>query len=188
MKIMKIGLLGGTFNPPHIGHILIAQQILDFTDCEEVWFLPNYGQHPPKSDVASVKDRVSMVGMIHVPKTRISTLEIDNKLDGKTIHLLPYLPKEHEYRFIIGSDWLPKFSVWGNYKELLEKLPFLVFPRYGHPVEPLFEHMSVVTHPALISFDISCTKIRDRVKRGLPIDHFVPPGVGKYIKEHGLYR
>jgi nicotinate-nucleotide adenylyltransferase len=206
LKIMKIGLLGGTFNPPHIGHILIAQQVLDFGAAnpersrvrqpadrgrveriDEVWFLPNYGQHPPKPGVASVQDRVAMVQMIRLSKTRISTLEIDHKLDGKTINLLPYLPKEHEYRFIIGSDWLPKFSVWGSYKELLKKLPFLVFPRYGHPVEPLYEHMTVVTHPTLVTFDISCTKIRDRVKRGLPIDHFVPSGVAEYIKKHGLY-
>lgn len=185
---MKVGLLGGTFNPPHIGHILIARQVLDFTDVDEIWFLPNYGQHPPKSDVASVEDRVAMVQMIHLPRTRISTLEIDHKLDGNTIHLLPVLPKEHEYRFVIGSDWLPKFSLWGNYQSLLEKLPFFVFPRYGHPTEPLYEHMTVVSHPTLVSFDISCTKIRNRVKQGLPIDYFVPLGVAEYIKEHELYK
>ena len=184
---MKVGLLGGTFNPPHIGHILIAQQVLDFTDLDEVWFLPNYGQHPIKSDVASVENRVAMVNMISVPKTRVSTLEIDHKLDGNTIHLLPVLPKEHEYWFIIGSDWLPKFNQWGEYKELISKLPFYVFPRYGHPTEPLYEHMTVVTHTSLVSFDISCTKIRDRVKQGLAINHFVPTGVSEYIQEHKLY-
>lgn len=185
---MRIGLLGGTFNPPHIGHVLIARQVLDFTDIDEVWFLPNYGQHPPKADVAPVFDRIAMVRMIEMPKTSISTLEIDNKLDGNTFNLLPVLPKEHTYQFIIGSDWLPKFHIWGNYKKLLEKLPFLVFPRYGHPTEPIYEHMTVVTHPSLISFDISCTKIRQRVKEGLSVANFVPEGVEQYIREKGLYR
>lgn len=184
---MKIGLLGGTFNPPHIGHILIAQQVLDFTDADEVWFLPNYGQHPPKRDVASVEDRLTMVKMISLPHARVSTLEIDRRLDGNTINLLPVLPKEHQFLFIIGSDWLPRFREWGNYKELLEKLPFLVFPRYGYPVKPLYTNMTVVSHPSLVTFDISCTKIRERVKRRLSIDSFVPKGVAEYIKEKGLY-
>ena len=184
---MKIGLLGGTFNPPHIGHVLIARQVLDFGGADEVWFLPNYGQHPEKPDVSSVADRVAMVNMIALPKTRVSTLEIDNKLDGNTINLLPVLPKEHTFQFIIGSDWLPNFHLWGKYKELLEKLPFLVFPRYGHPAEPLYEHMTVISHPDLVSFDISCTKIRNRVKHGLSIENFVPKGVSQYIKERKLY-
>lgn len=185
---MNIGLLGGTFNPPHIGHVLIAQQVLDFTDTQEVWFLPNYGQHPPKPDVAPVGDRLNMVKMIHLPKSRVSTLEIDNTLDGNTLHLLPYLPKENNYRFIIGSDWLPKFQTWGNYEDLLKKMSFLVFPRYGHPVEPLYKNMTVIGHPSLVTFNISCTKIRERVKLGLSIDRFVPEGVGEYIEEHKLYR
>lgn len=184
---MKVALLGGTFNPPHIGHVMIARQVLDFTDTDEVWFLPNYGQHPEKPNVASVSDRVSMVSMITLQKTRISTLEINNKLDGNTIHLLPFLPKEHRYHFIIGSDWLSRFHTWGNYQELLEKLPFFVFPRYGHSIEPLYKNMTVVSHPTLVSFDISCTKIRERVKLGFSIDNFVPAGVGEYIKTHKLY-
>jgi len=185
---MKVGLLGGTFNPPHIGHVLIARQVLDFSDVDEVWFLPNYRQDPEKPDVSSVEDRVAMVRMIDLSKTRVSTLEIDHKLDGNTINLLPVLPKEHTFCFIIGSDWLPNFHRWGNYEELLKKLPFFVFPRYGHPVEPLYDHMTVISHPDLVSFDISCTKIRNRVKQGLSIDAFVPKGVGEYIQEHNLYR
>jgi len=185
---MKVGLLGGTFNPPHVGHVLIAQQVLDFTDTDEVWFLPNYGQHPPKPDVASEKDRLAMVRMIRIPHARASTLEIDNALDGNTISLIPFIPKEHSYRFIIGSDWLPRFHIWGNYEELLSKLPFYVFPRYGHPTEPLYKGMTVISHPSLVSFDISCTKIRERVKQRLPIDQFVPEGVEEYIDKHGLYK
>ncbi|MBI2405323.1 nicotinate (nicotinamide) nucleotide adenylyltransferase [Candidatus Gottesmanbacteria bacterium] len=185
---MHIGLLGGVFNPPHIGHLLMAQQVLDFTDMEEVWFLPSYGQHPPKPHVAPVEHRLAMAKMFTLPKTRVSTLEIDHKLDGNTITLLPYLPKEHTYTFVMGTDWLPSFTLWGSWQELVKLLPFLVFPRCGFPNEPLYENMTLLTHPMLMTSNISATKTRERVKLGLPIDQFVPQGVGEYIKEHGLYK
>lgn len=184
---MKIGLLGGKFNPPHLGHMLIAQQVLDFAGLDEVWFVPNYGQsfHEP---VAPVENRLAMTKCIKVPKTKVSTLEIDNRLDGKTIHLLPFLPKEHEYTFIIGSDQLATFHLWGEYKTLVKQIPFLVFPRYGYPSEPIYENMTVLGHKTLIASNISSTKIRERVKFGFSIDMFVPSGVAEHIQEHGLYK
>ncbi|EKD64487.1 MAG: hypothetical protein ACD_50C00375G0001 [uncultured bacterium] len=138
--------------------------------------------------MASVKDRLAMTKMLSLPKTKISTLEIDNKLSGNTIELLPYLPKEHSYTFIMGVDWLPSFTQWGSWQELIKKLPFLVFPRSGFPNEPLYENMTVLSHPLLMINDISATKIRERVKQGLPIDQFVPSGVAEYIKTHELYK
>lgn len=184
---MNIGLLGGAFNPPHLGHILIAQQVLDFTDLDEIWFLPNYGQIPPKP-VEDVHHRLEMTKLITLSKTRVSTLEIDHKLDGDTIHLLPHLPKEHAFQFIIGSDQLPTFHLWGSWQELLKNLPFLIFPRYGYPNEPLYPHMTLITDEILIGTNISSTKIRERVKRGLPITDFVPEPVAAYILKHNLYR
>ena len=183
---MKIGLLGGKFNPPHLGHILIAQQVLEFAVFDEVWFVPNYGQsfHEP---VAPVEDRLFMTKLINIPKTKISMLEIDNKLDGKTIHLLSFLPKENEYTFIIGSDQLATFHQWGEYKTLLKQIPFLVFPRYGYPSEPIYENMTVLGHKSLIASNISSTKIRDRIQMGLSISVFVPEGVEEYIQTHKLY-
>ncbi len=184
---MNIGILGGVFNPPHIGHLIIAQQVLDFTDIEEVWFLPNYGQHPPKPHVAPVAHRLAMTKMLILPKTRVSTVEIDHTLDGNTINLLPHLPKHHAYTFIMGSDWLPYFTQWGQWKKLLERLPFLVFPRAGHPMEPLYKNMTPLEHELLVVTNISATKIRQRVRQGLSIDQLVPPPVVAYIKQHGLY-
>lgn len=185
---MKIGLFGGVFNPPHVGHLMIAQQILDFTNVEEVWFLPNFGQLPPKAGVATVGDRLAMTNLLTLPKAKVSTIEIDNKLSGNTIDILPFLPKEHRYTFIMGSDWLPGFTKWGRWEELLEKLPFLVFPRNGYPTTPLYKNMTLLSHPNLITSNISSTLIRARVKDGLSIDQFVPVDVAQYIKSHELYR
>jgi len=184
---MKIGLLGGAFNPPHVGHLMIARQVLDFTDTDEVWFLPNYGQLPPKP-VAEVIHRLAMTKMLVLPGTRVSTIEIDNKLDGDTINLLPHLPREHAFRFIIGSDQLPTFHLWGKWEELVTKMPFFVFPRYGFSNEPLYEHMSLISHEFLVGTNISSTKIRKRVAAGLSIEQFVPPSVATYISSHNLYR
>lgn len=185
---MKVALFGGVFNPPHVGHALIAQQVLDFAGVDELWFLPNYGQQPPKAGVASVEDRLAMVKLLEIPKTLVSTLEIDNKLDGNTINLLPHLPKEHEYIFLIGSDQLPTFESWGSWEELLKAIRFLVFPRLGHPASPLHENMSVLEHELLITTDISSTKIRERVARGLSVEEFVSKKVAEYIAARGLYK
>jgi nicotinate (nicotinamide) nucleotide adenylyltransferase len=165
----------------------MAQQVLDFGGVDEVWFLPNYGQQPPKPHMAPVADRLAMTKLLELPRSRVSSLEIDHALDGNTIKLLPLLPKAHTYAFVIGSDWLPGFTVWGSWQELLEKLPFLVFPRCGFPLTPLYKNMTVVAHPQLIQTDISATKIRQMVKLGLSIDQFVPTPIVSYIKQHGLY-
>lgn len=184
---MKIGLLGGAFNPPHLGHLFVAQQVLDFTDCEEVWFLPNYRQIPPKP-VAPVAHRLAMVRLLELPKTRVSTIEIDHELDGDTVHILPHLPKDHDYSFIIGSDQLSSIHLWGQWETLVSSLPFFVFPRYGFPNEPLYPNMSLVHSDMVISSNLSSTKIRERISRGLSVDQFVPPAICWYIQRHGLYR
>lgn len=184
---MHIGLLGGAFNPPHVGHLMIAQQAMDFAGLDEVWFLPNYGQLPPKP-VESVIHRLAMTRLLAIPHTRVSTIEIDHKLDGDTVHLLSYLPNEHSFSFIIGSDQLPTFHLWGKWQELLSRMPFLVFPRYGFPNEPLYDGMRVISNELVIGTNISSTKIRNRVAKGLSIDQFVPQEISSYIREHGLYR
>jgi len=184
---MNIGILGGAFNPPHLGHILLTQQVLDYANMGEVWFMPNYGQHHLRAGVVSDGHRLAMTKMIAFPRTRVSTIEIDNKLDGKTIHLLPYLPKEHIYTFIIGADWLASFHKWEQYRELLKQISFLVMPRHGFANSPLYENMTVLQHTSLMTSDISATKIRERIRLGLSIEHFVPKRVVEYIQDHRLY-
>ncbi len=190
---MVIGLFGGTFNPPHFGHQSIAQQVIDFTDVEQIWFLPGY-RHTFLKPALSFEHRLTMtklfVDSMSVTQKnifRLSTLEIDHQLDGNTIHLLPYLPAEHSYKFIIGSDQLPTFHLWGQWESLLKQLSFLVFPRYGYPNEPLYPGMTMVNDPSLIVSNISSTKIRDRVSRGLSIEQFVPKTVVEYIEKNNLF-
>lgn len=185
---MKVGIFGGVFNPPHLGHLMIAQQILDFTNIDEVWFLPNYGQMPPKPGVAAAHHRVAMTKLLTLPRSKVSTLEIDHKLNGDTINLLPYLPKNNTYTFIMGADQLQHFHLWGQWETLLVQMPFLIFPRIGHANSLLRHHMKMLAHPLLIISDISSTKIRERVAAGLEIDTFIVDDVAEYIKRNRLYR
>ena len=184
---MRIALLGGSFNPPHAGHVWVARQVLDFCGVDEVWLFPNYNQSPSK-DVASVEHRLAMTRLLEEDKIRVSTIEIDNKLDGETVHILPFLPKGHKFLFIIGSDQLAGFRAWQGWQKLLIALPFFVFPRPGYPAEPLEENMTVVSHELLVTASISSTIIRKRIAAGLSISAFVPEAVDLYISKHGLYR
>lgn len=185
---MHIALLGGVFDPPHLGHLWMAQQLLDFVGVDEVWFLPNFAQSAPIKPATAVEHRLAMTKLLELPNTRVSTIEIDNKLDGETVHLLPYLPKEHAFSFVIGSDQLPGFTKWLDWEKLLETMPFLVFPRAGYALEPMYNNMSVVAHESLIISNLSSTIIRTRVRQSLPIAPFVPPAVAAYIQRQGLYK
>jgi nicotinate-nucleotide adenylyltransferase len=183
---MNIALLGGAFNPPHLGHLMIAQQVLDFAGVGEVWFLPNFYQSPPKP-VATAEHRLAMTKFLHMSRTQVSTIEIENKLSGETIDILPFLPSEHQFSFIIGSDQLPTFHLWKDWQKLLAAMPFLVFPRYGFPNEPLHKGMRVISHELLVGSNISSTKIRERIRQGLSVEQFIPSEVAQYIQQHDLY-
>jgi nicotinate-nucleotide adenylyltransferase len=71
---------------------------------------------------------------------------------------------------------------------LVKQIPFLVFPRYGYPSEPIYENMTVLGHKALIASNISSTKVRERIKMNLPIAAFVPQGIEEYIQKHKVYK
>lgn len=187
---MNIGILGSFFNPPHVGHILVVQQTLEFAHFDKVWFLPGLKSTFHKQ-LIPVGHRLNMIKLVKMPKTQVSTLEIDNQLDGNTINLVSHLKKLYPrdtFTFIIGSDQLATFTKWGKWQELLKELPFLVFPRAGYPLEPLYSGMSVLSHPLLAVTNISSTMVRERVRGGLVIDRLVPDLVKKYILEHKLYR
>lgn len=187
---MHIGILGSYFNPPHLGHLLVAQQVLDFTNIERVWFLPGFKSTFHKQ-LISPEHRLAMTRLIKLSQTEVSTLEIDEELDGNTINLVPILRQKYpkdDFTFIIGSDQLPAFHKWGSWQELLKQLPFLVVHRASYPMIPLHEGMKALEHPLFVSTNISSTKVRERIKNGLSVDSFVTPEVKEYIEKHGLYK
>ena len=195
---MKIAVLGGAFNPPHLGHLLIAKQILELTAYQEVWLMPCFRHTFQKSLVAS-RHRLKMVKLIAAnSKMKTSDFEIKNKLPGNTLETMTLLTKKFpdtQLAFILGSDNLPTFKKWGHWRQLATDFRLLIFPRPGfnynlkkygldHPAY-LFK---LIKHPLLATSNISSTLIRKRLEAGLSIDYLLPEKVREYIKKNRLYR
>ena len=194
--VMNIAILGGAFNPPHLGHGLIAKQILDFTATSEVWLTPCY-QHTFQKSLAPLNHRITMTKMLADNKIKYCGEEINHQLSGNTFDLMVILKKQypqHHFYFIIGSDNLKDFKKWGSWEKLITTTDFLVFPR------PRFEYnlkkydldnkaykFQLIRNPLLIYSNISSTNIRKRLKLGLSIDCLVPEKVKEYIEKNRLY-
>ncbi len=193
---MRIAILGGAFDPPHLGHQLIAEQVLDFTDINEVWLAPCY-RHSFNKKLTPVRHRVAMTKMLTNSKIKYCNEEVANKLSGETISLMEILRKkypQHRFFFLIGSDNLIGLKKWGRWQKLITTTDFLVFPRLGFKgnlsrfgLNNSSYKLKTIKHPLIITVDISSTNIRKRVKQGLSIKHLVPKKVEEYIKNHHLY-
>ncbi len=194
---MKIGILGGSFNPPHLGHLLISQQILDFLKFDEVWLTPCY-QHTFLKDLAPISDRVTMTQMITDGKIKFSDEEIKNKLSGDTIYLMDILTKKYpkdDFSFIIGSDNLAGFKRWGQWEKLIRTYRFIIFPRpnFSRNLSQYELHdpkykFHLLDDPLLVTSDISSTKVRERISKKISIRHLVSDKVEEYIKKNSLYK
>lgn len=194
---MKIGILGGQFNPPHLGHSIIANEALNFTDLDEVWLTPVY-KHTFDKNMASYRNRAKMTKLICHGKIKFCNEEIKNQLSGETIELMTILGKkypQHQFFFIIGSDNLPTFKKWGSWEKLIIKYPFYVVPRPGFNFKlkkycldkPQYQ-FKILKHPLLTITNISATLIRNRLKNKLPISNLVDKKVYEYIDKAKLYQ
>jgi len=194
---MKIAILGGSFNPPHLGHLLMARQTLEFTDVDEVWLAPCYN-HTFQKHLAPINDRVAMTKMLVEDKIKFCDEEIKNKLSGDSIDLLNILKKKcprDQFYFIIGSDNLAGFKRWGRWEKLITENDFLIFPRPGfstHLVDYDLDNkkyrFELVKNDLLVITNISSTIVRERIENKLLINHLVPDNLVKYIVNNNLYR
>jgi nicotinate-nucleotide adenylyltransferase len=199
---VKIGILGGTFDPVHIGHLAVANEARARLGLFQVVFVPA-GQPWLKAAVA-ISDAGHRLGMVRLaiagmPYLRSSTMELDREGPTYTIDTIRDLKKERggnvELFFIIGWDNLLDLPRWHRPQELVSLCRLVAVPRVGIPVPDLDELEKEV--PGLSSkvvmldkpeIDISASVIRERAGCGLPIDHLVPPAVASYIKRNGLYK
>jgi len=188
---MKIGILGGSFDPPHIGHLLVARQTREIVHLDQVWLMP-YFAHNWDPTVSAASDRLAMTKLIEEEGVKASDSEILRKEKSYTIdtsrRLKEQFPK-YNFFWIVGSDVLPEFHRWKDSKTLPKEVSFLVFPRNGHPLPgQLPEGFDAVTSPELVTSNLSSTIIRGRISKGLSIVGLIPSSVLTYIEEHGLYR
>lgn len=187
---MNIAVLGGSFDPPHLGHYLVTRQILEVRkDIDKILLVPAF-KHQWKPIQASTKDRINMLKSLETNKIEISNIEITRggvsyTLD--TVKKLKSITKSSIY-WIVGSDILFEFNRWEKTEELLKLTTFLVFPRDPYHVpKKVPSGFEVINDKHLITTNISSTIIRERVKTKKPISYMVPKEVEKYIIERKLY-
>ena len=193
---MSICLFGGTFDPPHIGHLVIADSIMSSIDLEQLIFIP--ASVPPHKAFRSYSPASMRVEMLQIalqgtPAFEISTIELDRRGISYSVDTIKEISQEmnlckEEIYFLIGSDSLAEFHTWKNPMEILSLANVIVAPRSSYTREmaqsEYLQHVSFLDSPRL---DISSSTIRQRVREGKSIRYLVPSGVLKYIQENRLY-
>ncbi len=189
---MKIGLFFGSFNPIHVGHLIIANFMATQTDLAQVWLVVS-PQNPlkPKSSLARDYDRLHMVtlGIGDNPHLRATDIEFKLPKPSYTIDTLTYLKEkypQHEFVLIMGGDNLATLSKWKNYEQILRGYPIYVYSR------PKYDLGEFATHPSISLFDapmmdISATYIRKCLVEDKSVRYLVPEAVAQYLESVKLY-
>ena len=199
---MDIGVLGGTFDPIHVGHLVVAEEVRARLNLDEILFVPA-GQPWLKAGtpILAAERRVQMVrlAIVDKPYLKVSTIEVERSGPSYTVdtiaELQAQLSTENEFLFILGWDNLARLPQWREPARLIKMCRLVAVPRVGHPIPDLNSLEAVI--PGLSQrvilldkpeIDISASVIRDRVARGLSICHLVPGPVDEYIRQHRLYK
>ncbi|UII54951.1 nicotinate-nucleotide adenylyltransferase [Cytobacillus spongiae] len=184
----KVGILGGTFNPPHYGHLIMANEVLSSFDLDEVWFMPN--QQPPHkshADLVHHTDRLNMLGLAIEgnEKFKIERIELEREGRSFTYDTMVELKERHshEFYFIIGADMIEYLPKWYRIDELIKMVQFIGVnrPAYCH------ETSYPILNTEIPDITISSSMIRKRIKEGKTTRYFLPDTVRTYIKENHLY-
>jgi nicotinate-nucleotide adenylyltransferase len=187
---MKIGILGGTFNPIHIGHLILAEEVREKLKLDKIIFVPAYlPPHKDNSDIAPHPHRLVMVKKAIKGNRCFAVSDMEIKRNGRsyTIDTLKEFkkiyPKEELY-FIIGSDLLNYLNDWKDLGEIIKMVKFIVATRPGYPLEKIPAYISTIPIRAV---DISGFSIRQAIKENKSFRYLVPEVVHKYIIRNKLY-
>ena len=192
---MKIGLYFGTFNPIHVGHLIIANHMAEHADIDQVWMVVT--PHNPlkkKSTLLADHHRLEMVFLAteDFPKIKPSDIEFKLSQPNYTVNTLVHLEEKYpEYTFslIMGEDNLKSFHKWKNYEAILEHHEIYVYPRLDATAEnTLFKnHLKIHLIDAPV-VEISSTSIRENIKKGKNVLPLLPPKVWEYIDHNNFYK
>lgn len=189
---MEIGLYFGSFNPVHIGHLIIANYIANNTNLDQVWFVIS-PQNPLKSN-SSILNKYHRKYLIDISiegekKLRTSTIEFSLPIPSYTIDTLTYLKEKYPgyiFSVIMGSDSLQNIHRWKNYEQLIKNYQIFVYERPDFKVTiDLGENITTLQAPLL---DISSTRIREMIKKGESIKFLVPDVVKEEIEKNHYYK
>ena len=192
----KVGLFFGSFNPIHIGHLILANYILENTNMDELWFVVS-PQNPFKEKKSLLKDhnRLDMVQLAikNYPKMRASNIEFSLPKPSYTIDTLTYLKEKYPnylFSLIMGEDNLTNLHKWKNYETLINHYQIIVYPRIGESEKPEkdiidCENIALVNAPII---ELSATEIRQMIKDGKNTRPMLPPEVFDYLDGSSFYK
>lgn len=189
---MKIGLFFGSFNPVHVGHLIIANHILNETDLERVWFIVS-PQNPFKqsSTLLNEYDRLHLLRLATEDDLRVRVLDIEFNLPKPSytattlVHLEEKYP-ENEYTIIMGSDGFQNLNKWKNAEMIIRNYPICIYLRPGFEVTETFGAKAEILKAPFL--EISSTSIRQNIREGKSIRYLVPEKVLNEIELGGYYR
>lgn len=191
---MDVGLFGGSFNPPHIAHLVVAEIARDQFGFDEVWWIPNATPpHKSNDELAAVEHRLAMTERAVDGNSgfRVCNIEIERAGVSYTVETIRALQEQHpetEFGLLIGSDSLDHFESWHRPDEIAERVPLVVYKRPGvieQAAAPRFaNHVHFVSAPVM---EVSGTEVRARRRAGRSIRYLVPDAVRAYIEAHNLY-
>jgi nicotinate-nucleotide adenylyltransferase len=192
---MKTGIFGGTFNPPHVGHLIAAEHVCEQLGLAKILFVPAaVPPHKKSPDLVDGHHRLEMLrhAVQRNRRFEISDLEVRRGGVSYTVDTLRELSTEHAGEtlgFILGMDMLSDFSMWRSPDEILELAEIVALTRPDFPMPHLEPRLRKrITVCRIPEIGISSSEIRRRVKEGKSIRYMVMPAVEEYIRMHGLYR
>lgn len=192
---MKIGLFGGTFDPIHLGHLIVAEQAREAADLDEVWFIPAASPpHKVGSKITEANHRANMVeqAVADHPSFRLSRIELTRSGPSYTVDTVRYLRQshpEHDFFLIVGGDMVKDLPSWYKIEEILQNVGVVGCVRPGTSLAELppliSQHLVAVAEQ--VQIHLSSTWIREQIIKGNSIRYLVPEAVRKYIEEYKLY-
>lgn len=191
-NIKKTGLLFGSFNPIHSGHLILANYMAEFTDLDEVWFVVS-PQNPLKNRKGLLADyhrlALARLAVDDFNKLKVSNIEFSMPVPSYTIDTLTWLSEynpDREFVIICGTDIFPSFHKWKNYQEILNQYSIYVYPRPGYYLGEYNNDPAISLHEAPI-MEISSSFIRKGIKLKKNMSFWMPKEVYNYILEMHFY-
>ena len=192
---MKIGLYFGTFNPIHVGHLIIANHLVEFSELDQVWMVVT--PHNPLKQKSSLLDDYQRLHLVHLateeyPKIKPSDIEFKLPQPSYTVNTLIHLKEkfpQHEFSLLLGEDNLKSLHKWKNYTFILDNYTIYTYPR----ISAESENLALLNHPNIHRIqapiiEISATFIRESIKENKNVRPLLPHKVWEYIDHNNLYK
>lgn len=186
-------LFFGSFNPIHIGHLIIAETAADMENIAEVWFVVSpHNPFKPQSSLLNQYDRLHLAELATVdnPRLKASNIEFNLPKPSYTIDTLTYLQERYPNRHFIllmGEDNLQHLHKWKNYEQILKHYAILVYPRFNYSTDAFKDHEKI-TRLSVPLLDISATDIRQRIAAGKSVRYMLPEPVYQYVMKTSWWR